>query len=268
MAASRPPQVAELLARARAAFREEFGAEPELAVSAPGRVNLIGEHTDYNQGLVLPMVRAARGPEPPRGRRPPRREGGPEGRGEAPGPPRELWVGPRRTSTPASWGAEHVGGTLGRDISHVGREEGRSERKEAGRGCAHASSLQLALCGRLILTSNLGATSKCAPPNPCVLQVEGDASDSGFHEALQTLRELALRLRLVHFLVLSGSQAQRGLAVCSRSHSWCLVGLPLGSGALPALSQGFSSPHPAAWQVSGCSTPEVTPKWEGTGWSS
>lgn len=57
MAAWRPPRVEELLAEARRAFMEEFGAEPELAVSAPGRVNLIGEHTDYNQGLVLPMVR-------------------------------------------------------------------------------------------------------------------------------------------------------------------------------------------------------------------
>lgn len=56
MAASRQPQVGELLAEARRAFREEFGEEPELAVSAPGRVNLIGEHTDYNQGLVLPMA--------------------------------------------------------------------------------------------------------------------------------------------------------------------------------------------------------------------
>lgn len=65
MAALRQPQVAELLAEARRAFREEFGAEPELAVSAPGRVNLIGEHTDYNQGLVLPMVRGcAASPQP------------------------------------------------------------------------------------------------------------------------------------------------------------------------------------------------------------
>lgn len=63
MAASRQPQVGELLAEARRAFREEFGAEPELAVSAPGRVNLIGEHTDYNQGLVLPMVRRWEGPQ-------------------------------------------------------------------------------------------------------------------------------------------------------------------------------------------------------------
>lgn len=61
MAASSPPRAGELLAEARRAFREEFGAEPELAVSAPGRVNLIGEHTDYNQGLVLPMVRGREG---------------------------------------------------------------------------------------------------------------------------------------------------------------------------------------------------------------
>ena len=42
--------------RARAAFRTHFGHEPELLVSAPGRVNLIGEHTDYNDGFVLPCA--------------------------------------------------------------------------------------------------------------------------------------------------------------------------------------------------------------------
>ncbi|MFA6402067.1 MAG: galactokinase [Salinivirgaceae bacterium] len=36
-----------------AVFRERFGTEPFL-FSAPGRVNLIGEHTDYNEGFVLP----------------------------------------------------------------------------------------------------------------------------------------------------------------------------------------------------------------------
>ena len=34
-------------------FRTRFGAEP-LLVMSPGRVNLIGEHTDYNEGFVLP----------------------------------------------------------------------------------------------------------------------------------------------------------------------------------------------------------------------
>ncbi len=39
----------------RRRFRERFGHEPRLSV-APGRVNLIGEHTDYNDGFVLPMA--------------------------------------------------------------------------------------------------------------------------------------------------------------------------------------------------------------------
>lgn len=43
-------------ARVVAAFRARFGATPEAAGFGPGRVNLIGEHTDYNDGLVLPMA--------------------------------------------------------------------------------------------------------------------------------------------------------------------------------------------------------------------
>jgi galactokinase len=42
--------------RAARAYREQFGEEPELVASAPGRVNLIGEHTDYNGGFVLPCA--------------------------------------------------------------------------------------------------------------------------------------------------------------------------------------------------------------------
>src|SRR5450432_4237941 len=37
-------------------FTELFGGSPEFIVSAPGRVNLIGEHTDYNDGLVFPAA--------------------------------------------------------------------------------------------------------------------------------------------------------------------------------------------------------------------
>jgi galactokinase len=35
---------------------EEYGQDPNIIAQAPGRVNLIGEHTDYNEGFVLPMA--------------------------------------------------------------------------------------------------------------------------------------------------------------------------------------------------------------------
>ncbi len=41
---------------AAAGFRGAFGGAPDLVARAPGRVNLIGEHTDYNDGLVLPAA--------------------------------------------------------------------------------------------------------------------------------------------------------------------------------------------------------------------
>ncbi|HEY3436203.1 MAG TPA: galactokinase family protein, partial [Actinotalea sp.] len=47
---------AEGSARVVAAFRERFGEEPDGVWSAPGRVNIIGEHTDYNGGLCLPIA--------------------------------------------------------------------------------------------------------------------------------------------------------------------------------------------------------------------
>lgn len=41
---------------ARSAFTDRFGLAPTILVRAPGRVNLIGEHTDYNDGFVMPMA--------------------------------------------------------------------------------------------------------------------------------------------------------------------------------------------------------------------
>ncbi len=38
------------------AFKDQFGGNPTYVVRSPGRVNLIGEHTDYNDGFVLPAA--------------------------------------------------------------------------------------------------------------------------------------------------------------------------------------------------------------------
>ena len=42
--------------RTAARFKEIFGGPPTYLIRAPGRVNLIGEHTDYTDGFVLPMT--------------------------------------------------------------------------------------------------------------------------------------------------------------------------------------------------------------------
>ncbi|MFG3578536.1 galactokinase [Micromonospora chersina] len=46
----------DVAARATAGFRQRYGGEPAGRWAAPGRVNLIGEHTDYNDGFVLPFA--------------------------------------------------------------------------------------------------------------------------------------------------------------------------------------------------------------------
>ncbi len=46
----------DLLLKARARYSDRFGELCSVSVFAPGRVNLIGEHTDYNEGLVLPFA--------------------------------------------------------------------------------------------------------------------------------------------------------------------------------------------------------------------
>jgi galactokinase len=49
------PEV-DVIPELHAQFEAQFGRPPELGARAPGRVNLIGEHTDYNEGLVLPCA--------------------------------------------------------------------------------------------------------------------------------------------------------------------------------------------------------------------
>jgi galactokinase len=46
----------ELSAHVAAEFQKQYGRPPRWIAAAPGRVNVIGEHTDYNDGFVLPMA--------------------------------------------------------------------------------------------------------------------------------------------------------------------------------------------------------------------
>jgi galactokinase len=45
-----------LIKKTTAFFKETFGAEPQKIVLSPGRINIIGEHIDYNDGYVLPAA--------------------------------------------------------------------------------------------------------------------------------------------------------------------------------------------------------------------
>ena len=49
-------QFLELRQQVESEFRSRFGRVPSVVAAAPGRVNLIGEHIDYNNGFVLPMA--------------------------------------------------------------------------------------------------------------------------------------------------------------------------------------------------------------------
>ncbi|MCY0880462.1 MAG: galactokinase family protein, partial [Firmicutes bacterium] len=40
----------------RQAFKQQWGCEPDSIWQAPGRVNLMGDHTDYQEGLALPIA--------------------------------------------------------------------------------------------------------------------------------------------------------------------------------------------------------------------
>lgn len=48
--------LSHLVTRASDRFQRRFGRAPQWIVAAPGRVNIIGEHVDYNDGFVLPMA--------------------------------------------------------------------------------------------------------------------------------------------------------------------------------------------------------------------
>ncbi|ELM6620528.1 galactokinase [Vibrio fluvialis] len=48
--------MSEVIQQAKIVFQRELGYAPSHIIQAPGRVNLIGEHTDYNDGFVLPCA--------------------------------------------------------------------------------------------------------------------------------------------------------------------------------------------------------------------
>ncbi len=48
--------LAKMVDQARQTYTDHYGSAPQWIVMAPGRVNLIGEHTDYNDGFVMPMA--------------------------------------------------------------------------------------------------------------------------------------------------------------------------------------------------------------------
>jgi galactokinase len=50
------PSLAEQAARVKETFADVYGQAPQWMAAAPGRVNLIGEHTDYNDGFVFPLA--------------------------------------------------------------------------------------------------------------------------------------------------------------------------------------------------------------------
>lgn len=50
------PTLQELISANHESFVKHFKHEPQLVAHAPGRINIIGEHTDYNQGLSMPCA--------------------------------------------------------------------------------------------------------------------------------------------------------------------------------------------------------------------
>ena len=101
----------ELVARVDGDFRQRFGRAPQWMAAAPGRVNLIGEHTDYNDGFVLPMaieryVVMAAAPAP-------RAAGEPEvGSGQLGGRPAGTFYGWRRRLPATGTWARYVYGVM------------------------------------------------------------------------------------------------------------------------------------------------------------
>ena len=146
-----PPPLAE---EAKARFRAAFGRPPEAVATAPGRVNLIGDHTDYNDGFVLPMA-IDRGTVCAVGRARGRRPARPLGR---------PWGNPRRTPRRAAAARRVELLRLRGRVAWALREAGH-ERRGAdvlvlgnlpiGAGLSSSASLELAAARALMASAGL-----------------------------------------------------------------------------------------------------------------
>ncbi|WP_299520771.1 galactokinase [uncultured Serinicoccus sp.] len=153
----------------RAAFAAEIGGAPDGVWAAPGRINLIGEHTDYNGGWCLPLALAHRTYCAVRTR--------PDGRlrvvsRQAPGQAWEGEVAQIRAGSPGGWVAyvagvvailaEQAGGPVGADILVDGR---------VPLGAGLSSSAALSCSGALALAElvpGLAAVDRAELAQVCV----------------------------------------------------------------------------------------------------
>ena len=46
----------QLISQIETDFNKQFAIKPKLLTLTPGRINIIGEHTDYNEGLAMPVA--------------------------------------------------------------------------------------------------------------------------------------------------------------------------------------------------------------------
>jgi galactokinase len=132
------------------AFADVFGREPELGWRSPGRVNLIGEHTDYNDGFVLPLAleREVRVLAAPRG----------DGllrlaSAQTPGPPVEVVLEGLAPGAVEGWAA-YVAGTAwalqGHGVDLVGADVLVDGDVPRGAGLSSSAALECASAGALL----------------------------------------------------------------------------------------------------------------------
>jgi galactokinase len=132
------------------AFADVFGREPELGWRSPGRVNLIGEHTDYNDGFVLPLAleREVRVLAAPRG----------DGllrlaSAQTPGPPVEVVLDGLAPGAVEGWAA-YVAGTAwalqGHGVDLVGADVLVDGDVPRGAGLSSSAALECASAGALL----------------------------------------------------------------------------------------------------------------------